>query len=556
MPRPGFVPWPPDVARVYAEAGYWRGRPLGDLPWEWADRHGDRLAVVDATVRLTYRQLAERVDARASLLLDLGLRPGQPVVSQLANSAELVVTFLACLRCGLPPAMMLPAHREREMTGVAEHTGAAALLVPGHVRGFDHQALARRVAAAVPSVRHVLVDAPAAEVRPGSVPLAGAPAAAADADRRRARLDEISPDPADVALFLLSGGSTGTPKMIARTHNDYEYNARRSAEVCRFGPDTVYLACLPSGHNFPLGSPGLLGTLMAGGTAVMLPSPSAHTVLDAIARERVTVVAAVPAVATRWAQAAATARTDLSSLRTVQVGGSLLTPDGARRIAAGLRCEVQQVYGMAEGLLNFTHPDDGAARYVSQGRPMCPHDEVRLVDDEGRDVPDGQPGELLTRGPYTPRGYFAAPEHNAAAFTADGFFRTGDLVRRLPSGHLVVVGRIKDLINRGGEKIGADEVEHLVQLLPEVVEAAAVGWPDPELGERVCVFARLAAGEPEPGLERVRALFAQHQVATFKVPERLEFLDEFPRTAVGKTDKPTLRAWAAAGIPSGHVAAR
>jgi 2,3-dihydroxybenzoate-AMP ligase len=546
MKRPGFVPWPDREARRYREAGLWRGEPLGLLTWRWAERDGDAVALVDGDRRLTYRELAVRVDLLAEGLRAAGLRDGDNMLVQLPNGISFVTAFLAGLRAGVAPVMMLPAHRHMEMTAVAAHTSAAALLVPETTRGYNYVALARRVARDVPSVREVIVDRGA-----GLSELGGWPGDDAEIARRRARLDASGPDPSDVALFLLSGGSTGLPKVITRTHDDYEYNARRSGEVCGFGPDTVYLVALPAGHNFPLGCPGILGTLMAGGRVVLLPSPSPAAVFAAIARENVTVTAAVPAVAARWTEAAERDRPALPSLRMVQVGGSLFTPDAARRLASALGCSVQQVYGMAEGLLNFTRPEDGDAAYTSQGRPMSAYDEIRVVGADDHPVPDGEPGELLTRGPYTPRGYFAVPEHNARAFTADGFFRTGDIVVRRPDGNLAVVGRRKDVINRGGEKIGADEVERLVQALPEVAEAAAVPAPDPVLGERVCVYVLLRPGAAAPALDRVRDLFVAHGVATFKVPERLEVVTELPRTAVGKIDKAVLRTWASEPSPVG-----
>jgi 2,3-dihydroxybenzoate-AMP ligase len=369
-----------------------------------------------------------------------------------------------------------------------------------------------------------------------------------DVAERRRQLDDAAPAATDVALFLLSGGTTGLSKVISRTHNDYEYNARRSGEVCLFGPDTVYGVALPAGHNFPLGSPGLLGTLLVGGRVVLLRTPSPASAFETIARERVTTVAVVPAVAQRWTMAAEELRPDLSSLRQVQVGGSLFAPEHARRAREVLGCWVQQSFGMAEGLLNYTRVDDDEeVTATTQGRPISPHDEIRIVDEDGRPVPEGEPGELLTRGPYTPRGYFNAPEHNARAFTPDGWYRTGDVVRLHPSGNFVVSGRNKDVINRGGEKVAADEIERLVQLLPEVAQAAAVPYPDPELGERVCMFVALRP-DTSLTLDRLRELFTAHSVAAFKVPERLEVVADMPYTAVGKIDKKTLRDWARAAV--------
>lgn len=539
MTRSGMPSWPDDVAARYVDHGYWRKTPLGSLPAQWARRYGDRTALVDGETQIDYRTLAQLVDRLAAGLAALGLDDGDNVVVQLPNCHQLVVVVLACARLGVAPVLMLPAHREHEMVAVARHVDAAAIVVPTILRGHDHQAMATKVARQVSTVRLTLVVGDG--IREPNVDLdhllRGEPVPAtttADLDRR-------APDPFDVALFLLSGGSTGTPKIISRTHNDYEYNARRSAEVCGFGPDTRYLVVLPAGHNFPLGSPGILGTLMSGGRVVLLPSPSPDLAFRTIARERVTHVAVVPAVVRRWVDTADRRSDDLCSLAVLQVGGSRFDPDLAAQAARTFGCRVQQVFGMAEGMLNFTRLDDGdEIATTTQGRPISPHDELLIVGPDGRPVPDGEPGELLVRGPYTVRGYFAAPAHNAGSFLPDGWYRTGDVVRAHPSGNLVVVGRKKDVINRGSEKIAADEIEQLVATLPSVAEAAAVPVPDRELGERVCVFVVPRSGH-RPSLAEIGRLFAEHGVAGFKMPERLEIVDSLPYTPIGKIDKQDLR---------------
>ena len=357
-------------------------------------------------------------------------------------------------------------------------------------------------------------------------------------------LDRLTaPGSRDVAVFLLSGGTTGLPKLIARTHDDYAYNARRSAAMAGIDADTVYLVSLPAGHNFPLACPGILGTLLAGGTVVMLASPEPARAFATIAAEGVTHTAVVPAIAGRWLDHAAEhGAGDLASLRVLQVGGARLADELARKVRPVLGCTLQQVFGMAEGLLNYTRlddPDDVVC--TTQGRPMCPDDEVRLVDELDQDVPDGEPGSLLTRGPYTPRGYYKAAEQNARAFTDDGWYRSGDICRRTPAGNLIVEGRDKDMINRGGEKISAEEVENLVYQLPAVAQVAAVAMPDPQLGERVCVYV-----VPRPAatltLEEIRSFMDASGVARFKLPEHLVLVEELASTKVGKIDKKALRA--------------
>lgn len=546
------VPWPEDAARRYTEKGYWRGRAIGDEVLAVADAHPDSLALVEDGRRLTYRELAERADAAALRLAGLGLRPDDRIIVQLPNTIEFAVLTLACLRLGVIPVMALPGHRRHEIAYLAEHAEAVAIAIPDKLRDFDHQAMAAAIRQDGPWLRHLLVLG--RPTVPGAVDLhalCGPP----DGPAPRATVDSYRPDSRSVALFLLSGGTTGMPKLIARTHDDYVYNARRSAEVSGFGPDTVYYASLPLAHNFPLACPGLLGTLLCGGRTVM-GSPRPEEAFAAIERERVTATAVVPAIAQRWIDHRLTdPGRDLSSLKVLQVGGARLADEVARRVRPTLGCTLQQVFGMAEGLLNYTRLDDSDdVICTAQGRPISPDDEIVVVDDAGRPVPTGSPGLLLTRGPYTPRGYYLAEEHNARAFTADGWYRTGDIVRLRPDGNLVVEGRDKDMINRGGENISAEEIENFAYQVPGVSLAAAVAMPDPELGERVCLYAVTEPGR-DLAVEDVHDVMERAGAARFKFPDRVCVVDTLPTTKVGKIDKKALRADIACRLDKEHQSA-
>jgi salicylate---CoA ligase len=542
----GTVPWPAELARAYAEAGWWRGQPLGAEIVSVADARGDATALVDGSTRISYTSLAARGDALASRLTDdLGLRRGDRIVVQLPNIWPFVVLTLGCLRAGIVPVMALPAHRQHELAYLCEHSEARVLVIPGVLRDFDHQELAAGLLAGSATLEHVLVAGD--DVRPGHADLTEMCAAPAEPRGHRARWDADQPGSHEVAVFLLSGGTTGLPKLIARTHDDYSYNARASAELCGFDAGTVYLGTLPVSHNFPLACPGVLGTLLAGGRVIMAASQQPASVFALAEAEGVTVATAVPAVAQRWlGYAAEHGRGQLGSLRLLQVGGARLADELARQVRPVLGVTLQQVFGMAEGLLNFTRLDDpDEVICATQGRPLSPGDEVRIVDEAGRDLPDGTPGLLLTRGPYTPRGYYRAPEQNARAFTADGWYASGDVVRRRPDGNLVVEGRDKDMINRGGEKISAEEVENLLYRLPGIAQVAAVAMADAELGERLCVFVVPRAGGSRSAgsitLESIRDALATIGVAKYKWPERLEIVTELPVTKVGKIDKKALR---------------
>jgi 2,3-dihydroxybenzoate-AMP ligase len=524
----GCQPWPDDLAARYRAAGYWQDRTLGDELRRWADRNGDRTALVCGDRRWSFTDVDESADRLASGLARLGISAGDRVVVQLPNVAEFVTVLFAFFRLGALPVLALPNHRANDITHLCQLSEATGYLTVDTHAGFDYRELARTLAY---RPRHVLILGDAEEFTSLAELAADRPGTA-----RRHR-----PDPADVALFLLSGGTTAVPKLIPRTHNHYGYNIRASAEVCGLDESAVYLAALPVAHNFALGCPGVLGTLSAGGRAAFAPNAGPPEVFPLIEKEGVTVTAVVPSLAQLWMAAREWVAADLSSLRLLQVGGAKLAEAPAGQVRASLGCQLQQVYGMAEGLLNYTRADDQEDIVVStQGRPLSQDDEIRIVGENGRQVQPGQVGELLTRGPYTLRGYYRAETHNAKAFTSDGYFRTGDLVRRLDTGHLVVEGRITDVINRGGEKISAAEVEEHLIAHPAVRDVSVVGAPDPRLGERVHAFVIPAGAAPT--LRELTTFLRARGVAGYKHPDRLEIVAEWPVTSVGKIDKKKLAA--------------
>ena len=305
----------------------------------------------------------------------------------------------------------------------------------------------------------------------------------------------------------------------------------------------VLLDVLPIEHNLPLGCPGLQGFLLSGGTVVLGTSTRPRDVFELIQRHRVTHIHLVPALLIRWIDDPGIDNYDLSSLRVIQSGGQRLQPEVRLRAERALPgCFIQENFGMAEGLIMFVRSSDPPqVRRETCGRPASPADEVYLVDEDGHVVPDGEPGELIVRGPYTLRGYFRSPEHNARAFTPDGFYRSGDLLRKLPSGNYVVEGRVKDLINRGGEKISAEEVENLILGHKAVLNVACVPYPDPVLGERMCACVVLRPGF-SLSLEELVTFLAGFEIAAFKLPERLEVFDSLPLSGFGKVSKKDLAA--------------
>ncbi|EKF23216.1 2,3-dihydroxybenzoate-AMP ligase [Mycolicibacterium hassiacum DSM 44199] len=526
----GFVPFPADRADAYRRAGYWTDRPLDSILGDAAARWPDKPAVIDPAVSYTFAELAARADRIAAALLRHGIRPGDRVLLQLPNTCQFAVALFGLLRARAVPVMCLPGHRSAELNHFAAVSGAVGLIVPDVTAGFDYRELAAELVANNPALRFVFVDG-----EPGPF----------ESFTALADFDGPIPEPAPVdpdlpALLLVSGGTTGLPKLIPRTHNDYRYNATACAQACRMTGDDVYLVALPAGHNFPLGCPGLLGSMTVGASTVFTTDSSPEAAFALIDKYRVTVTGLVNALAKVWTQACEWEPVLPTSLRLVQVGGSRMTPDEARYILDGLTPGLSQIFGMAEGMLNFTRPGDPLDVVLNtQGRPMSPHDEMRVVDENGHDVPPGEEGELLVRGPYTLNGYYRAEDANARSFTPDGFYRTGDRVRIFAdgprAGYVEVTGRIKDVIHRGGETVSASDLEEHLFAHPAIYAAAAVPLPDEYLGEKIC--AAVVFSGPPITLAELNEFLDQRGVSAHCRPDVLVPMGTLPKTAVGKVDK-------------------
>jgi len=532
----GVVPFPPEFARRYRERGYWADRSLAQEFAAALRRFADRVALIDRDRTYTYRELDRLSDRLALNLIALGLRPLDRVVVQLPNVAEFAILYLALQKSGAIPVAALAVHRYSEVSQFVRIASAVACVYPAVQGEFRFGPMAKRIQDESPCVRWRIVLGPAA---PGEFALG-------DLIERepalpRAALDEIVIDPDDPAVFQLSGGTTGIPKLIPRTHNDYAYNSKTAAPVCGVNGDSVLLLALPIPHNMPLACPGLQGYLFNGASVVLCASTRPEDLFALIGRHRATHLMVVPALLIRLINSPAISRFDLSSLRVIQCGGQRMQPEvrvRTRQFIPG--AIVQENFGMAEGTLFFVRLDDPEqVRLETCGRPICPDDEVKLVDDEGAEVAPGEVGELTCRGPYTLRGYYGVPGYNARQFTPDGFYRSGDLMRRHPSGNYMVEGRKKDLINRGGEKISAEEIENLILAHPAVQNVACVAMPDPELGEKTCACVILHHGRTLT-LKELSGFLDGKEIAKFKLPERLEIMSEFPVSAFGKVSKKML----------------
>jgi 2,3-dihydroxybenzoate-AMP ligase len=543
------TPYPEQTAGRYRQAGLWGTQPIAAEFRAVAARYPDRDAIVAPDGRLTFRELDEQADRLAFGLAGLGLRPGQRVVLQIGNRLLSVVAWYGLLKAGLIPVCALTAHRAHEIGGVSRKTGAVAHLVEAGSGRFDLVAFAREQRAGHPALRHVLT-------------LGAAPGAPAEADESRIEdlieaadpavarktVDAIQAqiDPDEVAVFQLSGGTTGVPKVIPRLHAEYWYNSRAYAAVSGWDETTRNGHLIPLVHNAGIVC-GLHAPHSVGG-CLLLTTADLDQALPQLAAERVTDVlfghghygavrhpAFPPLVPTLQRVVLSGAKVPLPLFETLERYG----------LWTG------QLFGMGEGFFgvsSLTAPRE--ARLTTVGSPISELDEFRVLDPlSERELPDGQVGELSCRGPFTLRGYFDAPEVNRTAFTSDGFYRTGDLVAAAWFGDersFSVEGRIKDIINRGGEKISAEEVEVLLLRHAGIAAAGVVAMPDERLGERSCAF--LVASGTELELAEIQAHLDGLGVAKFKWPERLEWVPELPKTPVGKLDKKLLQRQIAAKV--------
>ena len=537
---PGVVPFPPEFAARYRALGYWDDRTIASVWEECCRRYADRVAVIDGEVSATYAEIEAHATNLALNLLELGVEPLDRLIVQLPNRIQFVYLYLALQKVGAIPVMALPAHRYLEIGQFVRIAGAVGCVMPDKYREFDFRDLVRRIMREQPQLKHGIVLGDAQEFA-SLDDLIGKKSA-----RDAAELARIGIKPTDPALFLLSGGTTGVPKLIPRTHNDYVYNSKMAGSVTGITRDSVLLDVLPISHNLPLACPGLQGFVFKGARIVLATDTSPEAVFRLVEKHRVTHIHVVPALLIRWLNDPAIGRYDLSSLKVIQSGGQRLQPETRMKTQELIpSVTVQENFGMAEGVLMFVRLDDPLdVRLETVGRPICPDDEIMLLDDDDNIVPFGEVGEFCCRGPYTLRGYYGAGEHNRRAFTPDGFYRSGDLMRQHKSGNYMVEGRKKDLINRGGEKISAEEIENLILSHSAVENVACVPVPDAELGERMCACVVVKRGHTL-SFESLIAFLETKEMAKIKLPERFLLMDELPLSNFGKVAKKKLSELAA-----------
>jgi len=517
----------------------WSDIPTAERFHRIALAHPQRPAVIAPDGEITYAELDLRTDQIAAGLHDLGLTPGEPVLFQLDNALSSIVAWYGTLKAGLIPVATLAAHRQHEINAISARVGAVAHIVDGASTKFDFVDFALAQAASSPTMRHVLTTGRFMQ-SPHPVTSVELLGTAIEPGVARQTVERIQAgiDPEDIAVFQLSGGTTGTPKVIPRIHAEYWNNALFYSQRLERTEATRVAHLLPFIHN--AGIVCAVHAAHAVGGCLVLPPAHPAAALDFMVQAKVTDFLLVAAFADAMKTDAAEAL--LNGLDTIVWAGSKL-PAWVHDTAARHDVWIGQLFGMAEGFFTTSRRDSPTqARQTCVGDPLTPSDELRIFKVGSTiEAPTGEIGEIACRGPYTIRGYFDADEHNRGAFTSDGFYRTGDLGRivHFDTPHLSIEGRIKDVISRGGEKINAEEVELLLLQNDAIADAAVVAMPDERLGERACAY--LVATTTSVDLSVIQQHLDRLGVAKYKWPERLVWVDSIPRTNVTKVDKVFLR---------------
>lgn len=527
-----------DRLRRYVGEGYLSGETLvGAFRQSFRDHH-DRLALVGPEGDFTYHELDEQTDRLGAALLALGLRPLDRAVFQCGNSNELLFAFFGCLKAGIIPLCSLQAFRKLEVGYLGNLCEARLHFVQGDDPKFDDVAFAEEMQTEVPSLQFILQ---ARGERRGRAVLLADLIRDMPLARASELLAEVNHEPFQAAVFQLSGGTTGVPKIIPRFQNEYLYNMRAVAACNRYSSDDVLFFPTPYMHNLNMGC--FFGPFLLSGAKVTVAPDIGEDTLQSIVRDHEpTWFGVAGPILNRIAPVL------LRSTPADKARRNFIAPKNAGNLTRLTGSPTHHIFGMTEGVIMFTRPEDPAEiREQSIGYPVSDADEVRIVHPGTEDpVADGEMGEALFRGPYTIRGYYKSEKEDVTRFTADGFYRSGDLMSaQVVDGkrYFFFRGRIKDVVDRGGEKINAEELENVINQHPAILASAVVGMPDKVYGERVCAFVLLkpVATAASLTLPQLTQYLEQAGLAKFKWPERLEVIPEFPLTASGKLSKVLLR---------------
>ncbi|MFC1580726.1 AMP-binding protein [Thermodesulfobacteriota bacterium] len=535
----GFVPYVEADAEKYNRRRWWPGLTLGDLLDKAADVYPDKEAFVDSTTRLTFAQTREKADRLAIGLMDMGIQPMDRVLLQLPNWNEFVYTYFALQKIGAVVVLLIDRYRQYEVNHLAKLTGATAWVVPEKYKKTEYVSVIHDVLKENPRLQHVVLAR--GEEHEGWANMATLIDGAALTEENMTRLAERRPDPMQPAHMGPTGGTTGLPKVVPRTHNSHICSSEYATRAWDYGTDDICLLAGPMGHDLTF-TKGFIGGLFTCAKLIILDSIDMGDVCRTVEREKVTAIVWVPTLASRMLHYEKLDDFDLGSLKKMHCGGGASLPDLIKVFKEKIGGTFYNAYGGTEGQTSITRGNDPIeTAFYTVGKPTCPYDTYKAVGPDGNALPPNTSGELLIKGPGVFTGYYKSPEENEKVFDGDGFFRTGDVAKIDERGYITLTGRVKEMINRGGESISATEIEKLIIDHPDVVNVAVVPMPDPEMGERVCAYI-----QPKPGAEltfdHVISFLRGQKASVLQLPERIEFMEDLPYTKAEKIDKNALKA--------------
>ena len=511
---------------IFYDEQVWDHQTLDEFIQEKVRQYPEKIALIDREFEFTYQEMYDEINHFAYKFYQDGIKPDDKVLIQLPNCFEFIFVLFALFKIGAIPVLALATHRKVEIKGVLEASGAVAYIAKDKYLGFSYSQLINEIEGELGCQINQYILGNSKQYKNFYS------ANRNDYDYRYSE-ELIKPSYNNTALLLLSGGTTGIPKLIPRRHCDYIYVAKQCAQRCGLDEHSTYLVALPIAHNFPLGCPGIIGTLAVGGTIVICSVTSPDEIFPLIDEQDITHLALVLSLAKMCLDYQKdNDEDDISSLKLIQVGGALLDSFTAQKIEEQFECKLQQVYGIAEGLICMTDKQDGnEVTYHTQGTPISEYDEIKILDDSGKEVQQGEYGELYVRGPYTIYNYEHAP--HIKCVDDDMYFMTGDKVKQQPDGNFRVVGRIKEMINKSGEKILPNELEDVILGHPNVDEVKVIGVPDEVVGEKICVCIK---ENTNINLNELRNYLQQQGIANFKLPDLIKKVPVWPLTTFGKID--------------------
>ncbi|HEY3277629.1 MAG TPA: AMP-binding protein [Syntrophorhabdaceae bacterium] len=531
----GFTEYRKEDREKYNLRRWWLGMTWGDLFDKATDLYPDKIGLVDGTGSFTYKELRDKVDRLAVSLIKRGIKPKEWVLLQFPNWHEYIISFFAMQKIGALTLLLIPRHNQTEINYMASLTRPVAWMVPDRYGKIDYAPIIDDVLKENPQLKDVIY------VRGKKGPFMEDLIAEGQLSKENLKaLEARRPDPDEVSHIMPTGGTTGLPKASVRTHNSYITNVEYHSRLWEITSHDTLMVITPVAHSMAMHW-GIGAAFLNFAKLVLLDSTTPEDICTWIEKEKVTAMPSVPALITRVVSMENLSSYNLSSLSKISVGGAPSTPELVRTVYDKLHCTFINGFGSSEGTNMATRPGDPIEVICnSVGRPACPYDTIIVVDDEGREVPPLVEGELVSKGPGVFTGYFKSAHENEGTFTPEGFFKTGDKARKDEKGNITITGRIKDIINRGGEKISALDIENRLSAHPAIRESAVVGMPDAVLGERICAYVVL---RPQAALtfEETVAFLKNGGASVQQLPERIEFVNELPTTKVGKVDKKALR---------------